>query len=91
MQNDDFEIARKILRGWTPQAPAGSAPVSLLPASFREIDGRELARQYATHRKIAVAAGPGAPGYPREPGSRLANWARELHARMTKSETGPRS
>ncbi|WP_421693526.1 hypothetical protein [Aestuariivirga sp.] len=89
MAIDDFEIARKILQGWTPQHQEGPVPQSLLPASFREIDGRELARQYATHRKIAGATG--APATQREPGSRLASWARDFHARMTRNDAGPRN
>ena len=84
MSNDDFDIARKILQGaWSPQGQRSTARPSTVPASFREIDGRELARQYVTHRKIAVGAhGAGAP---REPGSELGAWARDLHARIVPS------
>lgn len=85
MPQDDLEIARRLLRGWTPQTLRGEKAPSLLPAPFREIDGRELARQYVTHRKITVAGRPGPTGLPPEPGSRLAAWARDLHARMTRT------
>lgn len=85
MPQDDLEIARRLLSGWSPQLRRQPTEPSLLPAPFREIDGRELARQYVTHRKITVAGRPGPTGLPPEPGSRLAAWARDLHARMTRS------
>ena len=86
MSNDDFDIARTILHGaWSPQGQRGNISPSTVPASFREIDGRELARQYVTHRKIAVGAAAGGAGAPPEPGSKLGAWARDLHARIVPS------
>lgn len=93
MLNDDLEIARKLLRGgWTPPRRRRLPRQALDPASFREIDGTELARQYATHRKIASAPVAGAAraqkrfDYPDDPpafGGRMLNWARELRSRLS--------
>lgn len=93
MANDDLEIARKILRGaWAPQRQRRKAHAgSVAPASFREIDGLELARQYATHRKIEKASGLQAPppthrfgeaGSESGLGGMMRNWARELRSRF---------
>jgi hypothetical protein len=53
MRNEEFEIVRDLISGRGPQAPepqyGGQAAT---PASFREIDGLELARQYVAHRKF---------------------------------------
>lgn len=53
MRNEEFEIVRDLISGRGPQAPE---PVyggrAAAPASFREIDGLELARQYVAHRKF---------------------------------------
>lgn len=91
MLNDDLEIARKMLRGgWTPPRQRRLSRQALDPASFREIDGGQLARQYATHRRIEKTAkiNTTAPVqrlvYEDEPrfGGRMLNWARELKARL---------
>ena len=92
MMNDDLEIARKLLQGgWTPPRRRRLPRHALDPASFREIDGVELARQYATHRRIANAPAAGAAKaqnrlvYPDDPpafGGRMLNWARELRLRL---------
>ena len=53
MRNEEFEVARGLIAGRTPEARqhmfTGHA---LAPASFREIDGDILARQYVAHRKF---------------------------------------
>lgn len=52
-QGRDIEIARDIIGGRLPaSADSGRAAVRLTPVSFREIDGRELARQYVAHRRL---------------------------------------
>lgn len=92
MLNDDLEIARKMLRGgWAPPRQRRASRQALGPASFREIDGSELARQYATHRRIEKTSGLGVPTHasgfradedqPRF-GGRMLNWARVLRARL---------
>lgn len=91
MLNDDLEIARKMLRGgWAPPRQRRLSRQALDPASFREIDGGELARQYATHRRIEGTSGPEKPArvqrfvYEDEPrfGGRMLGWARDLKARL---------
>ncbi len=92
MLNDDLEIARKMLRGgWVPPRERRLPRSALGPASFREIDGSELARQYATHRRIEKTSSLGAPSRAGRFGSdegqqriggRMLNWARELRARL---------
>lgn len=70
MANDDLEIARQLLRGgWKPQRQRRAPRHDLVPAVFREIDGGELARQYATHRKIEEGAGRLKPARPNRFGS----------------------
>jgi hypothetical protein len=53
MRNKEFEVARGLIAGRGPEARehpfTGHA---LAPASFREIDGEILARQYVAHRKF---------------------------------------
>lgn len=53
MRNEEFEVARGLIAGRSPEtrehAFTGHA---LAPASFREIDGDVLARQYVAHRKF---------------------------------------
>lgn len=53
MRNEEFDIVRDLIAGrgqrWSP-SPYTSR--SIEPASFREIDGQELARQYVAHRKF---------------------------------------
>jgi hypothetical protein len=53
MRNEEFEIVRDLMarRGQElPVAPYTARAIE--PASFREIDGHELARQYVAHRKF---------------------------------------
>lgn len=92
MMNDDLDIARRMLRGgWKPPRQRRLPQQAFGPASFREIDGGELARQYATHRRIEKNEGLGAPSPAlryrtdengRRSGGRVLNWARELRARL---------
>lgn len=88
MANDDLEIARRILRGaWVPQRRRRKSAEGVEPAVFREIDGRELARQYATHRRIekaSVLQAPEAANRFGEPGAGgvMRGWARGLRARF---------
>ena len=53
MRNEEFEIVRDLMsrrgREW-PASPFTARAIE--PASFREIDGHELARQYVAHRKF---------------------------------------
>jgi hypothetical protein len=53
MRSKEFEVARGLIAGRGPEARehafTGHAPA---PASFREIDGDILARQYVAHRKF---------------------------------------
>lgn len=53
MRNEEFEVVRNLIAGRSPelreQAFTGHG---LAPASFREIDGDILARQYVAHRKF---------------------------------------
>lgn len=62
MPGKEFEIARKLMQDRkldpAPEARTRMAPE---PATFREIDGRELARQYVAHRKLAEAETRGLP------------------------------
>lgn len=53
MRNEEFEIARDLMsrRGQQWQGAPFTAR-SIEPASFREIDGSELARQYVAHLKF---------------------------------------
>lgn len=93
MLNDDLEIARKLLQGaWHPPRRRRISREALGPATFREIDGSELARQYATHRRIEGAPVTGSPrrdprlAYPDDPpafGGRMLNWARDLRGRRS--------
>ena len=91
MINDDLEIARRLLRGaWTPGRRRRAAKAPLAPAAFREIDGGELARQYATHRTIAansalaVTSGEGRERVMSEDRGRggLIDWALSLRSRL---------
>ena len=89
---DDLEIARMMLRGaWKPTRRRRRATKDLLaPAVFREIDGGELARQYATHRTIEANSALGGLsgerrfGSPRENSGRggLIDWVRSLRSRL---------
>lgn len=90
--NDDLEIARSMLRGaWRPPRPRRAAAAVVTPASFREIDGGELARQYATHRTIATelpsgdeaAAGRHSVAGRGQGGGKLRGWALSLRARLS--------
>lgn len=53
MRNEEFDIVRDLMTGrmqrWSPSPYTAR---DLQPASFREIDGQELARQYVAHRKF---------------------------------------
>jgi hypothetical protein len=53
MRNEEFDIVRDLIagRGPKPAQPTYSGH-SIAPASFREIDGQELARQYVAYRKL---------------------------------------
>jgi hypothetical protein len=53
MRNEEFEVVKDLMSGRGPQlgeSAYGSHGVA--PASFREIDGQVLARQYVAHRKF---------------------------------------
>lgn len=66
MGSQEFDIVRDLIDNrWQPQQENGHA-LQLAPASFREIDGRELARQYVAHRRLLEASRsePGAPVRP---------------------------
>jgi hypothetical protein len=53
MRNEEFEVVRDLIAGRAPRAPGHVLPGhALAPASFREIDGEILARQYVAHRKF---------------------------------------
>jgi hypothetical protein len=53
MRNKEFEIVRDLIAGRAPPAQdAAYQSLTLAPASFREIDGEVLARQYVAHRKF---------------------------------------
>jgi hypothetical protein len=53
MRNKEFDIVRDLMAGRTPPPPeATHQGLTLAPASFREIDGEVLARQYVAHRKF---------------------------------------
>jgi hypothetical protein len=53
MRNKEFDIVRDLIAGRTPPAPETTHQgLTLAPASFREIDGKVLARQYVAHRKF---------------------------------------
>ena len=53
MRNEEFEIVRDLISGRGPQVPEPAhISYAIPPASFREIDGQELARQYVAHRKF---------------------------------------
>jgi hypothetical protein len=53
MRNEEFEVARGLIAGRTPETREhGFTGHALAPASFREIDGDILARQYVAHRKF---------------------------------------
>lgn len=53
MRNEEFEVVRDLIAGRAPEAPRHSfTGHALAPASFREIDGEILARQYVAHRKF---------------------------------------
>ena len=91
MMKDDLEIARMMLRGaWTPARRRRATKDLLVPAVFREIDGGELARQYATHRTIEANSALGKPsaeqrfGFPVETRGRggLIDWVRSLRSRL---------
>lgn len=53
MRNEEFDIVRDLMTGrlqrWSPSPYTAR---DLQPATFREIDGQELARQYVAHRKF---------------------------------------
>lgn len=56
MPGKEFEIARKLMQErWADAAPEDDSHKTPGPAVFREIDGRELARQYVAHRKLIEA------------------------------------
>lgn len=60
MPGKEFEIARKLMQDRGPDAaPEGHDRKALEPTTFREIDGRELARQYVAHRKLVEAESRG--------------------------------
>ena len=91
MMKDDLEIASMMLRGaWTPTRRRRATKDLLAPAVFREIDGGELARQYATHRTIEANSALGSPsseqrfGFPGDSRGRggLLDWARGLRSRL---------
>ncbi len=53
MRNEEFEIVRDLIAGRGPHVAGSSyGTQTVTPASFREIDGLELARQYVAHRKF---------------------------------------
>jgi hypothetical protein len=53
MRKEEFEVVRDLIAGREPRVPAHRfAGHALAPASFREIDGDILARQYVAHRKF---------------------------------------
>jgi hypothetical protein len=53
MRNEEFEIVRDLISGRGDEWSAAPYPArSIAPASFREIDGYELARQYVAHRQF---------------------------------------
>lgn len=53
MRNEEFEVVRDLISGRAPQTPEPTyAGRTLAPASFREIDGEVLARQYVAHRRF---------------------------------------
>ncbi len=53
MRNEEFDVVRDLLAGRAPEGPEYSFTGHVLaPASFREIDGEILARQYVAHRKF---------------------------------------
>ena len=93
MLNDDLEIARKLLHGgWRPPRRRRPAQQSVMPAVFREIDGGELARQYATRREIEAASSLGRPSREDRMRARkaeqnnaggLLDWARGLRWRFS--------
>ncbi len=53
MRSKEFDVVRDLISDRGPQVPVTkSAARSLAPASFREIDGELLARQYVAHRNF---------------------------------------
>lgn len=53
MRNEEFDIVRDLIAGRGPKMRETAYPGhALAPASFREIDGEVLARQYVAHRKF---------------------------------------
>jgi hypothetical protein len=53
MRNEEFEVARGLIAGRAPESREHAfTGHALAPASFREIDGDILARQYVAHRKF---------------------------------------
>jgi hypothetical protein len=53
MRNEEFEVVRDLIAGRAPEAHGRTfSRPAIAPASFREIDGEILARQYVAHRKF---------------------------------------
>ena len=53
MRNEEFDVVRDLIAGRAAEAPRRNlGGHALAPASFREIDGEILARQYVAHRKF---------------------------------------
>ena len=56
MRNSEFDIARELIMSHEALDTDQAYPTPLLrPVRFREIDGRELARQYVAHRQLLKA------------------------------------
>ena len=53
MPSEDLKDARRLIQErWSSARPREDTHKTLEPAIFREIDGRELARQYVAHRSL---------------------------------------
>jgi hypothetical protein len=53
MRNEEFDVVRDLIAGRAAEAPRRNlGGHALAPATFREIDGEILARQYVAHRKF---------------------------------------
>jgi len=51
-EDEEFEVVRSLINSPWPEAQEPPRSVRK-PAAFREIDGRELARQYVAQRELA--------------------------------------